>query len=84
LREIFPLYFPIPEPTFCSSIEEFFVGELIFPDVIARDESTSLFVDALHEFLIYSIELMVLEAIAIGRIGNDDPLRYRTADIVTD
>jgi hypothetical protein len=57
---------------------------LIASDVVARDESASLLTDTFHEFLIYGIELMVLEAIAIGRIGNDDPLRYRTADIVTD
>jgi hypothetical protein len=68
---IFYLPFLVPKSTFRSSIEEFFVGELIASDVIARDESTSLLADALHEFLIYSIELMVLEAIAIGRIGQD-------------
>jgi hypothetical protein len=43
-----------------------------------------LLADTLHEFLIYSIELMILEAIAIGRIGDDDPFRSRTTDVVTD
>ena len=32
----------IPKPTFFSSIEEFFVGESIFPDIMTRDESASL------------------------------------------
>ncbi len=56
---------------------------MIASDVIARDESTSLLADTLHEFLIYSIELMVLESIAVGGIRDSDPLRSRATDIVT-
>lgn len=67
------LYFFIPEPTFFSSVEEFFVCELMFGfEWKWSDESSSFFSYDSHEFAVDLVNLTILETIPIGWIGDDD------------
>ncbi len=83
-RDFYFLSFPIPKPAFFSSIEEFFIGELVFADIIARDESTSLLTYIFDELGIDRLDLIVLQSVPIWRIGDDDPLRYWASHVVSD
>ncbi len=65
------LRFPIPKPTFLSSIEEFFICEWVFPDIVCRDKSTTIFHRIFYELCIYLWESITLYTVAIRRICDD-------------
>ena len=58
MQYFLPLF--IPKPTFFSSIEEFFVGESISPDIVTRDESASLSTHVPYQSLVYGVYLVIL------------------------
>jgi hypothetical protein len=71
VRDNSPLSFLIPKPTLFSSVEEFFVREHIFPDVVTGDESSCSGFDFFFELVIDGWEIHTLETVAIWRIAHE-------------
>ena len=57
-RDLLSLF--IPKSTLFSSVEEFFIGELVFADIMTRDESASLCTHISYKSLVDCVYLVVL------------------------
>jgi hypothetical protein len=93
IEGIFYYIFLYQKSTFFSSVEEFFIGELMLAFERVRGyKTTSFFSYSFHEFAIYLIDLTILETISIGWIRDDDPfwnwscnkVLYRESNILKD
>lgn len=67
------LYFFIPEPTFFSSIEKFFISQLVLGiEWKWCNKTSSFFLHQSNKFSIDFIDLTILKAISVWRIGDND------------